>query len=170
MSTFPSSQATPALARVLQTLQMSLLGGSSSTSSRPKRHPFLAQVLQTLQMSLLGGTRARQLAPRTPVLVRGTSTNTPNVHSKRHKSTYRNHSRSHSFFSRRSFRAVRVVFSSFFASRRSRRCPDFFDAASRRRPRPSPAPTARRVAARALASSFSRRARSLGIVESRVAE
>ena len=82
--------------RVLQTLQMSTIGGTLRTSTRPKdtrarartsntpnvhawrhtarplvpRTPVLVRVLQTLQVSTIGGTRARPLVPRTPALVR----------------------------------------------------------------------------------------------------
>ena len=44
------------------------------------RTPVLVRVLQTLQLSILGGIRARPLVPRTPVLVRVLQTS-PNVHS-----------------------------------------------------------------------------------------
>ena len=60
---------TPVLARVLQTLQMSIRAAYSHVHSCPTT-PVLARVLQTLQMSVLGGIRARLLVPRTPVLVR----------------------------------------------------------------------------------------------------
>ena len=46
------------LVRVLQTLQMSLLGGTTARPLVPIA-PVLARVLQTLQMSILGGTPAR---------------------------------------------------------------------------------------------------------------
>ena len=92
----PLVPRTPVLVRVLQTLQMSILGGRSRTSPRSKdtrarartsntptvhsrrqlarrpvpRTPVLVRVLQTLQMSVPGGIRARRLVPTTPVLVR----------------------------------------------------------------------------------------------------
>ena len=57
------------LAQVLQTLQLSIIGGMLARPLVP-RTPVLARVLQTLQMSIFGGIRARILVPRTPVLAR----------------------------------------------------------------------------------------------------
>jgi len=57
------------LVRVLQTLQLSILGGIPARRLVP-RTPVLVRVLQTLQMSILGGIPARLLVPRTPALVR----------------------------------------------------------------------------------------------------
>ena len=67
------------LARVLQTLQMSILGGILARPLVP-RTPVLVRVLQTLQMSILGGIIARLLVPRTPVLVRVLQTLQMSIH------------------------------------------------------------------------------------------
>ena len=50
------------------------------------RTPVLVRVLQTLQMSIPGGTEHVLLVPRTPV-ARARTSNTPNVHSWRHTRT-----------------------------------------------------------------------------------
>jgi len=52
------TQRTPVFARVLQTLQMSILGGTLARLLVP-RTPVLVCVLQTLQLSILGGSLAR---------------------------------------------------------------------------------------------------------------
>ena len=65
----PLVPRTPVLVRVLQTLQMSILGGILARLLVPIT-PLLVRVLQTLQISILGGKRARPLVPRRLVLVR----------------------------------------------------------------------------------------------------
>ena len=81
----PFVPRTPVLVRVLQTLQMSILGGILARPLVPIT-PLLVRVLQTLQMSILGGTLARLLVPSTPV-ARARTSNSPDFHSWRQTRT-----------------------------------------------------------------------------------
>ena len=143
-------------ARVLQTLQMSLLGGIHGTSTRsqghpcscayfkhsncsPKAtyshvissqgHPFSCKYFKALQVSIRGRNTARPLVPRTPALARVLQTLQVSLQG-----------------GLRALHATSSRRNSFISSRRSRRCPDVCDASSRPRPnRPfAAAPNARR--------------------------